>query len=640
MEIDSKPLDGIQEQVFGLLETYVDAGKDTSTDNESIIKRCQDLLVEYGNYVQYLRLKYGLVDVEHGIYLSRLDYLRERVRQVQLHVKQQEQEVLHRARIHKFETEKEEAVKRRKLASETSKSTREALFGLRKDKNGEGSKETLEHQILAHNKKITTSLQSTRQLMSTSIVQTELNLESLDQQTKDLSNLNDQLFTVSDILNKSGKIVKFIEKQDRKDKRRIYYSIFFFASCCAWVIWKRILKTPVKIFLWSTFKMFRLVNWAVSSKNINNKEVAVDVDSLSVVATVTSVIASSITLASLVSSSISELLLQVVSSIEMVESSEDFSFQSRVSDVSAAIDVDAVVALSEDPIIHSFTERQSEEIRVEENLVQESEKFADEVWEPAAEDHAGESVVLEPIGESFNVVKEPGHELDHEEQNAGERSIADEVEVQSSEEQANDKLVAENSSEQKEETDEALPTDSEANYKHSPIEQDLEEHSVPEVGVHEQDIEEQPIEVVRIEHKENAKEANDEEISTQKSRDIEEQGFISEPAFEGNIIHEPPQVEIPVQEKAMEEQQPIEELVKEDQQVIEEIQQIIVEEPQIIEEVPNVIEEVPEIIEEVPSPVDNAEQPYESEVFDVENDEPSTYYTWSLSEVGPVHDEL
>lgn len=129
---------------------------------------------------------------------------------------------------------------------------------------------SVEEQITSHNKNITSSLKQTRQLMTMSVMQTELNIDSLDQQYKDLNTFNSKMVDMESILLKSRQIVKFIEKQDRNDKRRIYMAVGFLLLCSAWVLWRRVLKTPVRILMWTILKTFGVVNW-ITSKTLTQK---------------------------------------------------------------------------------------------------------------------------------------------------------------------------------------------------------------------------------------------------------------------------------------------------------------------------------------------------------------------------------
>lgn len=285
-------LDDIQTKVYENLRVLVK--HETGDDQSKILVIINKLLIKYKEYLKILDSKANKqdeTDVLLDIYQSKLASLKEKVRSVQLRTFELKNEKIHQERIQKYHLND----KHFGLDDETA---RERLFALRgKPKTPE---ETINDQILLHNKKITTSLQSTRQLMATSILQTELNVDALDQQTKDLKNLNEQYMSFNNLLSKSKDIVNFIEKQDKQDKRRIYMALTFFALCCIWVIWRRILRTPVRIFLWSILKTFRIVTWIFGGSSKGK------VDPLYTASQLTSSLANTLELASSSVSSIDE----------------------------------------------------------------------------------------------------------------------------------------------------------------------------------------------------------------------------------------------------------------------------------------------------------------------------------------------
>lgn len=154
--------------------------------------------------------------------------------------------------------------------SDQNEDLREQLFAGRSMAQEETGEKPIEEQVLTQNKNITNSLKLTKQLMTMSVMQTELNTETLEQQTRDLHKVNDKLVDLDSLLNKSRQIVKFIEKQDKRDKRRIYFSIGFLLLCLAWVIWHRILKLPVKMLTWSLLKVLGVVSWFTTKKELTD----------------------------------------------------------------------------------------------------------------------------------------------------------------------------------------------------------------------------------------------------------------------------------------------------------------------------------------------------------------------------------
>lgn len=197
--------------------------------------------------------------------------LKEDLKKAQLEAYKKENQVIHQQRLTKYNCKAE--------MKESGKST--DLFAGRSQKSQASKDGTcVEDQITTHNKNITSSLKQTRQLMNMSVMQTELNIDSLDQQYKDLHTFNSKMVDMESILLKSRQIVKFIERQDRNDKKRIYLAIGFLILCSAWVLWRRVLKTPFRIFMWTILKTFGFVNWITAT--VHSSELKSVVDSSSI----------------------------------------------------------------------------------------------------------------------------------------------------------------------------------------------------------------------------------------------------------------------------------------------------------------------------------------------------------------------
>lgn len=184
------------------------------------------------------------------VYREKLNNLRTKLRECQARLSSKDNEVVHKQRLEKY-------------LKVTKQNERDELFAGRTLDKQQQTKKTVQEQILSQNKSISNTLKQTRHLMNTSIMQTELNIDLVDQQSADLATLNDKLLDLNSVLQASGQIVKFIRKQDKQDKQRIYLSIGFLLLCSAWVIWRRILKTPVRIMLWTFFKLFGVVNFFI-----------------------------------------------------------------------------------------------------------------------------------------------------------------------------------------------------------------------------------------------------------------------------------------------------------------------------------------------------------------------------------------
>lgn len=251
----------IYEELNALIKLSNDGeAEDRKHQHSQIIKRITTKLLQYKSQYNILEGRIGRDDgakLQLQLYKEKLVALKIRVRELQLYTNQLESELVHQQRIKKYGLQEENEV------GESLNDAKDKLFA---NRSGPKKDLSVNDRILSHNKNITTSLQATRQLMSTSVLQSELNIESLDQQTKDLHKLNEGFIQFNDLLVKSKQIVRFIEKQDKSDKQRIYLSLGFFLVCCAWVIWRRILRMPVRIMLWSFFKVFRIFSWLFASQ--------------------------------------------------------------------------------------------------------------------------------------------------------------------------------------------------------------------------------------------------------------------------------------------------------------------------------------------------------------------------------------
>lgn len=267
-------IDQLQFEVFDIIDEILDLKNVSISESESLesrrttlcrsankqINKIPDLLKVIETQIRQVgpdEAAMNLLQEKRALYEAKVRHLKLKLKDTQLAAHKMENELIHTQRIEKYATE------------ESTLGTRDDLFAGRTRTQASDDR-PVEDQVLTQNKNITSSLKLTKQLMTMSVMQTELNIDTVDQQSKDLTNLNDKLIDLGSVLTKSRQIVKFIEKQDKHDKRRIYASLGFLLLVSAWVIWRRVLKLPVKIMLWTLMKVFGVVSW-VSSKPVLNK---------------------------------------------------------------------------------------------------------------------------------------------------------------------------------------------------------------------------------------------------------------------------------------------------------------------------------------------------------------------------------
>ncbi|EGW30525.1 uncharacterized protein SPAPADRAFT_73229 [Spathaspora passalidarum NRRL Y-27907] len=261
-----KKLDNLQHQIY----TSLDSLTTTTQDFDSTVnKHLHQQLLKYKDYLRICKHKLATSEDFHTFELYQLRYssFKKKLREILMDNHSREAQLSHEFRIKQFGLDK--PVQSEKSNTSSGLSDRDQLFGDAKSRetNKAISELSMNHQIAHHNKQITQSLQTSRQLLSATILQSELNLNSLDQQTKDLHKLNEGFVQFSSLLNRSQQIVKFIEKQDKADKQRIYMSGAFFLSCCCWVIYRRVLRTPIRLMLWSFFKIIGIYGWLTGGKD-------------------------------------------------------------------------------------------------------------------------------------------------------------------------------------------------------------------------------------------------------------------------------------------------------------------------------------------------------------------------------------
>lgn len=121
----------------------------------------------------------------------------------------------------------------------------------------ESKEQPTRDQLLNKTQQLTNSLIKSNTLLQSSILQSDLNLDDLKQQTQSLNQIQDKYSQLEIIFNKTNSLVKSLETASNQEKRDVYISLGFLALVISWVIWRRILKVPTKLFLWLLFKFFK-----------------------------------------------------------------------------------------------------------------------------------------------------------------------------------------------------------------------------------------------------------------------------------------------------------------------------------------------------------------------------------------------
>lgn len=115
---------------------------------------------------------------------------------------------------------------------------------------------------VAKSEDITATLRRVHQMAQGEVLKGELNIEELDSSTKTLRELEHKYSAVDVLLNGSRRLVKVLEEADKGDRRRMQLALGFLAAVMGWIIYRRVLKLPLKILFWNLINVLRLGKWA------------------------------------------------------------------------------------------------------------------------------------------------------------------------------------------------------------------------------------------------------------------------------------------------------------------------------------------------------------------------------------------
>lgn len=139
------------------------------------------------------------------------------------------------------------------------KQQREKLFGgvsAQDGKPNSNNKElSTEERIVNKSEDVTSTLRRVHQMAQTEVVKSSLNIEELEYSTKSLGELEKRYNAFDVLLNGSQRLVKHLEEADKWDRYYMLFSLGFLALVLAWIIWRRVLKVPTKLLMWTLGRM-------------------------------------------------------------------------------------------------------------------------------------------------------------------------------------------------------------------------------------------------------------------------------------------------------------------------------------------------------------------------------------------------
>lgn len=122
-----------------------------------------------------------------------------------------------------------------------------------------------QERLLQQNNMLTDKLQNVNNLMKSTLLAGEINLNELEISTSTLSSLSDSYAFFGNVLSKTNTLVKSINKASKSEREMIYRSLYFFISVCCWILWRRIFKRPVLLLLWLVVSPIKLLFRSTSS---------------------------------------------------------------------------------------------------------------------------------------------------------------------------------------------------------------------------------------------------------------------------------------------------------------------------------------------------------------------------------------
>lgn len=116
---------------------------------------------------------------------------------------------------------------------------------------------TIKDKLLNKTKHLSSNLIKGNQILQSGILQSDLNLDELNQQTSSLSNVNDKYMQFEAVFLKTNQLVKTLEKASHQEKRDVYLALGFLCLSVSWVLWRRIFRLPTRLALFVLFKFFK-----------------------------------------------------------------------------------------------------------------------------------------------------------------------------------------------------------------------------------------------------------------------------------------------------------------------------------------------------------------------------------------------
>ena len=108
--------------------------------------------------------------------------------------------------------------------------------------------------LLTATNDVTLALKRTHALLEQELEKSTLSLESLDHSSQTLRQLENKYDIFDVLLRGSKRLIVELERADKWDRWLIYGGLAIFGLTCLWIVYKRILRGPLRFVFWAAGK--------------------------------------------------------------------------------------------------------------------------------------------------------------------------------------------------------------------------------------------------------------------------------------------------------------------------------------------------------------------------------------------------
>jgi Sec20 len=105
---------------------------------------------------------------------------------------------------------------------------------------------------------VTIALRRTHALLEQELEKSTLSLDSLNNSSQTLRQLEHQYSAVNVLLRGSRRLITELERADKWDRWMIYVGLAIFGLACLWIVYKRVLRCPLGLVFWASTKALGL----------------------------------------------------------------------------------------------------------------------------------------------------------------------------------------------------------------------------------------------------------------------------------------------------------------------------------------------------------------------------------------------